>query len=56
MKKELEEALRNINVICENARLSRNEHIVLSNNLELIRNTIIEAEKPKKEKMTNAPK
>ena len=50
MKKEIDEALRNINVICENARMTRQEHIVLANNLELIRNTIIEAEKPKEKK------
>ena len=37
MKKELEEALRNVELTCANARLSREEHLILARNIDLLR-------------------
>ena len=48
MKAELEEALKNISTVCTNAKLTMNEHIVLAQNIELLRKTI--ETKPDKKK------
>ena len=56
MKKEIELALQNIDVICEgiqmvNGRgLTRNEHAILARNIKLIHDTFLEAEQKKKPK------
>lgn len=54
MKKELQEALQNVDNVCANARgLTRNEHLVLMNNIEQIRRALNEAELNKKGKKPN---
>lgn len=46
MKKELEEALGNVELTCARARLTRDEHITLSRNIQLLAKTIEEKSKP----------
>ena len=54
MKKELEEALRNVELTCARAQLTRDEHVILSRNIQLLAKTLDELPdekaKPKKEK------
>jgi len=46
VKKEVEEALRNVELTCATARLSREEHLILARNINLLREKC--ADKPKK--------
>ncbi len=52
MKKELEEALRNVEITCARAQLTRDEHVILSRNIQLLVNTL--KEKPKVKEKKNA--
>lgn len=53
MKKELEEALGNVELTCARAHLTRDEHVILSKNIRLIAETI-EEKVPKKKDKKNA--
>lgn len=44
MKAEIENALKNVDLICANARLSRNEHAELARNIKLIHDELVAAE------------
>ena len=47
MKPEIEEALKNVEITCANARLNRDEHLILARNIQLLRETC--EDKPEKE-------
>jgi len=40
MDSKIEEALRNINTVCASVRLTRQEHLVLADNIALIRQVL----------------
>lgn len=50
MKKELEEALKNVDIVCAGAQLNRNQHAELARNTKLIYDALVEAEQKKKVK------
>ncbi|MCJ7828711.1 MAG: hypothetical protein MUP81_03100 [Dehalococcoidia bacterium] len=50
MTKELEEALRNVDIVIAGVRMTRDEHATLVRNVRLIHDALQEKEKPKEDK------
>ena len=50
MKKEIEEALKNVEITCANAMLTREQHLILARNIQLLRATC--EDKPEKEQVS----
>lgn len=50
MKREIEMALQNIDLVCSSAQLNRNQHAELARNVKLVHDALIESDKPKGKK------